>query len=40
MAQKDYLYNVEPYLLQNKLIHRKSRGRAITEKGKEFINER
>jgi Holliday junction DNA helicase RuvB len=36
-TEKDYLYNIEPYLLCNNLITRKSRGRIITEQGKETI---
>lgn len=36
-TEKDYLYNIEPYLLCNDLITRKTRGRIITEKGKETI---
>lgn len=38
-TEKDYLYNVEPFLLCNDLLSRKSRGRTITDKGKEIIKE-
>lgn len=38
-SQENYLYSIEPYLLQNGLITRTHKGRKITEKGKIILEE-
>ena len=39
ISADNYMYEIEPYLLQTGLILRSPRGRKITEKGKEKIKE-
>lgn len=36
-SQLNYVYNIEPYLLENELILKTGKGRMITEKGIKFI---
>jgi len=38
-STQNYIYNIEPYLLQNNLITRTSRGRKITQRGYQTIKE-
>lgn len=38
-SQENFLYSIESYLLQQGLMTRLSRGRAITEKGKQLLQE-
>ena len=37
--KQSYLYEIEPYLLQTGLIIRKGTGRAITQEGKDFLQQ-